>query len=150
MKLKTLANWFALLVIGALVANLLAVAFLIHANGRIAAAHARREQAVALTHQLRLETDRLARLVRAYTTTADPLYPDCPAAINDRCDATRRLRHRHNSYQSAQRIEIVLSRVKREGLDGTIGRIALEQDLVSHGHRGRRQRGHHIHVDGRR
>ena len=29
MKLKTLANWFALLVIGALVANLLAVAFLI-------------------------------------------------------------------------------------------------------------------------
>ncbi|MFO1381123.1 MAG: ATP-binding protein [Chitinivorax sp.] len=74
MKLKTLANWFALLVIGALVANLLAVAFLIHANGRIAAAHARREQAVALTHQLRLETDRLARLVRAYTTTADPLY----------------------------------------------------------------------------
>lgn len=74
MKLKTLSNWFSLLVIGAFVANLVSIGFLIHANGKIDGAYRDREQALQLTHDLRLETDRLARLVRAYTATADPRY----------------------------------------------------------------------------
>jgi two-component system sensor histidine kinase/response regulator len=74
MKLKTLSNWFSLLVIGAFCANLVSIGFLIHANGKIDGAYRDREQALQLTHDLRLETERLARLVRAYTTTADPRY----------------------------------------------------------------------------
>ena len=61
MKLKTLSNWFSLLVIGAFVANLVSIGFLIHANGKIDGAYRDREQALQLTHDLRLETERLAR-----------------------------------------------------------------------------------------
>jgi signal transduction histidine kinase/DNA-binding response OmpR family regulator len=74
MKLKKVSAWFSVAVLLALIANGLFMLLIRQAHNSVVAAQEHRQQATALTNELRQETEQLARLVRAYTVTGESRY----------------------------------------------------------------------------
>jgi len=74
MRLRSVSRGFFLLLCLALAANIAALVAIGSAFDTARQASDRRDQALALVHDVREETERLARLVRAYVTTADARY----------------------------------------------------------------------------
>ncbi|WP_128001474.1 response regulator [Piscinibacter defluvii] len=74
MKLRTVSRGFFALLVLALLANIGALLAIGRAYDASRQADTRRTQALNLVHELSAETDRLARLVRAYVTTANARY----------------------------------------------------------------------------
>ena len=74
MRLRSVSRGFFLLLCLALVANIAALVAIGSAFDTARQASDRRDHALALVHDVREETERLARLVRAYVTTADARY----------------------------------------------------------------------------
>jgi two-component system sensor histidine kinase/response regulator len=74
MKLRKLSVWFSvggLLILGA---NMLGMTLVEQAYTRMMDAQAHRQQSIQLSSELQQETEQLARLVRAYTTTGESRY----------------------------------------------------------------------------
>ena len=74
MRLRAVSRGFFFLLCLALAANITALVAIGGAFDTARQASDRRDQALALVHDLREETERLGRLVRAYVTTADARY----------------------------------------------------------------------------
>ena len=74
LRLRTVSRGFFALVSVALAANLLFLLAIGAAFDSARQAALRRDQAMSLVNEVHHETDRLARLVRAYTATADARY----------------------------------------------------------------------------
>jgi two-component system, sensor histidine kinase and response regulator len=73
-QLRSLSRGFFFVVALALLANSLFLMLISDAHEAAVDASARRSKAMALVSDLRLETARLSRLVRAYASSADPRY----------------------------------------------------------------------------
>src|SRR5689334_11516906 len=74
MKLRKISTWFSVAVLVALGTNGLLMASIKQAHIRVVDAQEHRQQAAALTTELREETEQLASLVRAYAVTAEARY----------------------------------------------------------------------------
>lgn len=74
MKLAKASIWYSTVLLLALGANVLVMVQVKDAYNGVIAAQSHRRQAIALTSELRQETERLAQLVRAYTATGEPRY----------------------------------------------------------------------------
>ena len=74
MKLRTFSNWFLMAGMVVLGANMLCVVLIGQAYNRMMAAQEHRQASIQLANELQQETEQLARLVRAYTTTGESRY----------------------------------------------------------------------------
>ncbi|MBP9905352.1 MAG: HAMP domain-containing protein [Rhodoferax sp.] len=74
MKLRKASNWFSLILLGALIANALIMLQVKQAHDQAVAAQEHSRQAIALINEMRLESEQLAHLVRAYTVTGEARY----------------------------------------------------------------------------
>ena len=74
MKLRKLSSWFSVGVLLVLGANMLCIVLIDQAYSRMMAAQEHRQQSNQLANELQQETEQLARLVRAYTTTGESRY----------------------------------------------------------------------------
>ncbi|MBC7860371.1 MAG: hybrid sensor histidine kinase/response regulator, partial [Burkholderiaceae bacterium] len=74
MKLKKVSAWFSIAVLLALAANGVLMLLIRQAHNSVVAAQEHRQNATALTNELRQETEQLARLVRSYAVTGEPRY----------------------------------------------------------------------------
>lgn len=74
MKLRKLSIWFSVGVLLVLGANMLCVVLIERAYSEMIAVQEHRQLSVQLSNELQQETEQLARLVRAYTTTGELRY----------------------------------------------------------------------------
>ena len=74
MRLRKASAWFFAVVLLVLGANAMFLVLIKQSYDQVVAAQAHRQQALALANALQLETEQLARLVRAYTTTGEARY----------------------------------------------------------------------------
>ncbi|MBL0037373.1 MAG: HAMP domain-containing protein [Nitrosomonadales bacterium] len=74
MKLRKLSTWFSVGVLLVLGANVLCVVLIEQAYNKMMAVQEHQRLSIQLSNELQQETEQLARLVRAYTTTGEPRY----------------------------------------------------------------------------
>ncbi|CAH1081867.1 ATP-binding protein [Candidatus Nitrotoga sp. 1052] len=74
MKLRKLSIWFSVGVLLVLGANMLCVVLIEQAYSKMMAVQEHRRLSIQLSNELQQETEQLASLVRAYTTTGEPRY----------------------------------------------------------------------------
>ncbi|MEQ1740902.1 MAG: ATP-binding protein [Candidatus Nitrotoga sp.] len=74
MKLRKLSTWFSVGVLLVLGSNMLCVVLIEQAYSKMMAVQEHRRLSIQLSNELQQETEQLARLVRAYTTTGEPRY----------------------------------------------------------------------------
>ncbi len=74
MKLRNVSVWFSVVVLMTLLGNGVVMLLIWQAHNSATASQEYRQKALALTAGLRQETEQLARLVRAFTTTGDTRY----------------------------------------------------------------------------
>jgi HAMP domain-containing protein len=74
MKLKQFSLWFSLVVVFALSANALFLLMIQQAHDSVVTVQEHRQHAMSLANELRQETEQLASLVRAYTSTGQTRY----------------------------------------------------------------------------
>ena len=74
MRLRKVSSWFFAVVLFVLGANALFLVLITRSYDAVVAAQNHRQNALALANELHQETEQLARLVRAYTATAESRY----------------------------------------------------------------------------
>ena len=74
MRLRRASIWFFGVVLFVLAANAMFLVLIKHSYDAVVSAQAHRQSALGLANELQQETEQLARLVRAYTTTGEPRY----------------------------------------------------------------------------
>lgn len=74
MKLRKVSVWFFAIVLFALAANAMFLVLIKHAYDSVVSARDHREHSLRLSTELQQETEQLARLVRAYTSTGEARY----------------------------------------------------------------------------
>ncbi|MEO6423750.1 MAG: ATP-binding protein [Candidatus Nitrotoga sp.] len=74
MKLRKLSIWYSVGVLLVLGANMFCVVLIGQAYIKMMAVQEHRRQSIQLSNELQQETEQLARLVRAYTSTGEPRY----------------------------------------------------------------------------